>query len=39
MVYKVSFHLSPEKKHLIFDELTRRLGELKGGVILPEKTL
>jgi mRNA interferase MazF len=30
MVYKVSFHLSQEKKCLIFDELARRLGELKG---------
>jgi len=30
MIYKVSFHLSPEKKRLIFDELTERLCELKG---------
>jgi hypothetical protein len=30
MVYKVSFHLSQEKKCLIFNELARRLGELKG---------
>jgi len=30
MVYKVSFHLSQEKKCLIFNELARRLGELNG---------
>ena len=29
MAYKVLFHLSKEKKQLIFDELTKRLGELK----------
>jgi mRNA interferase MazF len=29
MVSRVLFHLSLEKKHLIFDELTKRLGELK----------
>uniref|UniRef100_A0A7C3IWH6 Type II toxin-antitoxin system PemK/MazF family toxin n=1 Tax=Candidatus Methanomethylicus mesodigestus TaxID=1867258 RepID=A0A7C3IWH6_9CREN len=29
MICKVSFHLSPEKKRLIFDELTKRLCELK----------
>jgi mRNA interferase MazF len=30
MIYKVSFHLSSEKKSLIFDELTKRLSELNG---------
>ncbi len=30
MIYKVSFHLSPQKKTLIFNELTKRLCELKG---------
>jgi mRNA interferase MazF len=29
MVSKVVFHLSKEKKGLIFDELTKKLGELK----------
>jgi mRNA interferase MazF len=29
MVSKVVFHLGKEKKHLIFDELTKRLGGLK----------
>ena len=29
MPSKVLFHLSREKKRLIFDELTKRLGELK----------
>lgn len=30
MVYKVLFHLSNEKKQLIFDELCKRLGNLKA---------
>jgi len=30
MVYKVLFHLSKEKKQLIFDELCERLGRLKA---------
>jgi mRNA interferase MazF len=29
MASRVLFHLSKEKKRLIFDELTKRLGELK----------
>jgi mRNA interferase MazF len=29
MASRVLFHLSKEKKQLIFDELTKRLGELK----------
>ncbi len=30
MVSKVIFHLSKEKKHLIFEELNKRLDELKA---------
>jgi mRNA interferase MazF len=30
MIWKVSFHLSPEKKSLLFNELTKRLSELQG---------
>ena len=29
MVYKVIFHLSKEKKRLIFEEFSKRLGDLK----------
>lgn len=27
MIYKILFHLNKEKKHMVFDELTKRLNE------------